>query len=192
MATTSASRPPPAANDLRSAIRRARLEDAGRTDVVTDLRAAELARLEELAERLDPVFAAVPGDIDLFDHGIVPGERPRLYVDLLAFVEMERDRHGYRLLVDTRHGRQLMAASDDPEVIVAAVTDYVARRLVEREKALAAGRRAQVARGSRPHPAAGADPDHRYGEGDMLFATVMGALAGAAAFYAAVWWRLLP
>lgn len=184
--------PPPAAADLRGAIRKARLEDAERATVVADLRAAELARLDALAERLEPVLAALPADVDLFDHGIVPGERPRLYVDLLAFVEMERDRRTYRFLVDTRHGRQVLAAGENLETIAVAITDYMARRLVEREKALAAtGLMPGGAPPEAPAPAPAA-PGRRFGTGDMVFVYVMGALTGAALFYAAVWWHLLP
>lgn len=182
--------PPPAAADLRGAIRKARLEDAERATVVADLRAAELARLDALAERLEPVLAAVPADVDLFDHGIVPAERPRLYVDLLAFVEMERDRRTYRFLVDTRHGRQVLAAGENLETIAVAITDYMARRLVEREKALAAT--GLLPGGAPPEAPAPAAPGRRFGTGDMVFVYVMGALTGAALFYAAVWWRLLP
>ena len=52
---------------LRDALRRARIEAADRTGVVVDLRDAEVARLEILDDALDPVFAQVPEQIDLFD-----------------------------------------------------------------------------------------------------------------------------
>lgn len=121
---------------LRDALRRARAEAAERTDVVMDLRAAEIARLEILKDALDPVFAEVPEEIDIFDVGIAPGERPRLFVDMVAFVEMGRDRRTYRFMRDGRRGRACVAESADAEPIVEAVTAYVARRLVERERLL--------------------------------------------------------
>ena len=121
---------------LKAAVRRARIEQAERSDVTSDLRAAEYSRLEMLKERLDPIFAQAPVEADLFDHGLIPGERPRFYVDMVAFIEMSRDRRTYRFLLDTRNGRQLLGESDDLMIVTSAVTNYLARRLVEREKAL--------------------------------------------------------
>jgi len=49
---------------------------------------------------------------------------------------MGRDKRVYRFLHDTRVGRRVLAESHEIADIVKAVTDYVARRLVERERAL--------------------------------------------------------
>jgi hypothetical protein len=122
---------------LKEAVRAARIEAAERTGVVVDLRDAELARLELLNEALDPVFKDVPSSIDLFDRGISRGETPRLWVDIIAHVEMGRDKRIYRFVQDTRFGRAVLAESYEVPAIVQAVTNYVARRLVERERALA-------------------------------------------------------
>src|SRR6201999_3037028 len=123
---------------LRDALRQARSEAADRTGVVADLRDAEVARLEILNEALDPLFAQVPEQIDLFDRGISQGETPRLWIDVVAHVVMGRDKRIYRFVQDTRFGRIVLAESHDASVIVKAVTDYVARRMVEREQALSA------------------------------------------------------
>ncbi len=123
---------------LRDALRKARIEAADRTGVVVDLRDAEVARLEILDEALDPVFAQVPEQVDLFDRGISQSETPRLWVDVVAYVMMGRDKRIYRLVQDTRFGRKVLAESHDVPVMVGAVTDYIARRMVEREQALAA------------------------------------------------------
>ncbi len=61
---------------LRDALRQARIEAADRTRVVVDLRDAEVARLDILNEALDPLFAQVPEQVDLFDRGISQGETP--------------------------------------------------------------------------------------------------------------------
>jgi hypothetical protein len=123
---------------LRDALRRARIEAADRTGVVVDLRDAEVARLEILNEALDPLFAQIPDTVDLFDRGISQGESPRLWIDVVAHVVMGRDKRIYRFVQDTRFGRIVLAESHDVPVIVDAVTDYVARRMVERERALVA------------------------------------------------------
>ena len=62
---------------------------------------------------------------------------PRLFIDVIGFVEMSRDRRGYRFLQDTRHGRIVIAETDKVETMVEAITAYMAHRLIEREKALA-------------------------------------------------------
>ncbi len=124
---------------LKAAIHQARLEAAERTSVVVDLRDAEAARLELLNEALDPLFADVPAEIDLFDRGLSRGDTPRLWIDPVAHVAMGRDKRSYRFLLDNRFGRRVLAESHEIPDIVKAVTDYVARRLVERERALEDG-----------------------------------------------------
>jgi Protein of unknown function (DUF3040) len=121
---------------LREAVHQARIEAAERTGVVVDLRDAEWARLELLNEALDPLFADIPPDVDLFDRGVTRGETPRLWIDAVAHVAMGRDKRVYRFLHDTRIGRHVLAESTEINDIVQAVTTYVARRLVERQRAL--------------------------------------------------------
>jgi hypothetical protein len=123
---------------LRDALRQARIEAADRIGVVVDLRDAEVARLEILNEALDPLFLQIPEQIDLFDRGISQGDTPRLWVDVVAHVMMGRDKRIYRFVQDTRFGRIVIAESHDVAVIVNAVIDYVARRMIEREHALVA------------------------------------------------------
>ena len=128
---------PESLNPLKDAVREARIEAAERSAVVVDLRDAELVRLELLNEALDPLFKDVPDDVDLFDRGVSRGDVPRLWIDVVAHVEMGRDKRQYRFVQDTRYGRAVLAESYDVPDMVAQVTHYVARRLVERERALA-------------------------------------------------------
>jgi hypothetical protein len=121
---------------LKDAMRQARIESAERTNVVVDLRDAELARLELLNEALDPVFEEIPAEVELFDRGISRGDMPRLWIDVLAYVMMGRDKRVYRFVQDTRYGRKVLAESTEIGEIADAVTKYIARRLVERERAL--------------------------------------------------------
>src|SRR3979409_1648967 len=123
---------------LRDALRKARIEAADRTGVVVELRDAEAARLEILNEALDPLFSQIPERVDLFDRAISQGDTPRLWIDVVAHVLMGRDKRIYRLVQDTCFGRIVIAESHDAAVIVDAVTDYVARRMIEREHALVA------------------------------------------------------
>lgn len=133
--TTEAAAPePPSA--LTAAVRDARIEAAERSGVVVDLRDADVARLELLNEALDPLFAEIPKTVDLFDRGISKGDTPRLWIDVIAHIEMGRDKRQYRFVQDTRYGRAVLAESYEIAEMKSAVTRYVARRLVERERAL--------------------------------------------------------
>ena len=160
---------------LRDALRQARIEAADRTGVVVELRDAEVARLEILNEALDPLFGQVPEKVDLFDRGVSQGETPRLWIDVVAHVVMGRDKRIYRFVQDTRFGRIVIAESHDVPVIVDAVTDYVARRMIEREHAMVATPMVE--------PVAAAKPRRR-GFGMFVLGFLLGAVAlfGAALF----------
>jgi len=123
-------------NVLKDAVREARIEAAERSAVVVDLRDADVARLELLNDALDPTFKDIPQDVELFDRGVSRGDVPRLWVDVIAHVEMGHDKRQYRFVQDTRYGRAVLAESYEVPHMVQAVTRYVARRLVERERAL--------------------------------------------------------
>jgi hypothetical protein len=125
------------AAELTAAVRDARIEAAERSAVVVDLRDADVARLELLNEALDPLFKDIPAGVDLFDRGISKGDTPRLWIDVIAHVVMGRDKRQYRFVQDTRYGRAVLAESYEIAEMKQAVTRYVARRLVERERALA-------------------------------------------------------
>lgn len=124
------------ATELTAAVREARIEAAERSAVVVDLRDADVARLELLNEALDPLFKDIPAGVELFDRGISKGDTPRLWIDVIAHIEMGRDKRQYRFVQDTRYGRAVLAESYEIAEMKQAVTRYVARRLVERERAL--------------------------------------------------------
>lgn len=178
---------------LATALRRARIANAERSDVRADLRDAELARLEILRDHLAPVLAQVPKDCDLFDVGVSHGERPRLFIDHVGFIEMGRDRRLYRFLQDTRHGRVTIGESENVTTLVQAVTEYIAHRLVERERALSFDFAAQG--GARAFAAEAGDetlpPTAAWAKGPLgrcyrvfLFITEG---VGAAAFFGLLW-----
>jgi hypothetical protein len=172
MAETTPSATP---NVLKDAVREARIEAAERSGVVVDLRDAELARLELLNEALDPLFKDIPPDIDLFDRGVSHGDTPRLWIDSIAHVAMGRDKRRYRFVQDTRYGRKVLAEADDIADMVKAVTHYVAHRLIEREKALAAG----------PVPAVAAEVGRSGWRTARIF--LLGLIVGSCAVFAVLW-----
>jgi hypothetical protein len=128
---------PTADRSLKETIRALRIDEAERTGVVVALREADLARLGMLQDRLKPVFDEVPRHVELFDTGITPGETPRLWIDMVSFVEIGRDKRSYRFLQDTRDGRRVLIESADIGAVAGRITAYVARRLIERERLLA-------------------------------------------------------
>lgn len=166
---------------LREALRRARAASAEKSGVLVELRTAELARLDLLKEQLEPVFAQVPQEVDLFDAAILPGDPARLFVDVLGFVEMGRDKRTYRFFNDTRYGRKLIAESDKLAEITQAITDYVAHRIVEREKALVSDL------GTTPPAAAKRldTPERREPKGSLLLLAVLALVAGYLAYWGA-------
>lgn len=178
--------------NLAGAMRRARLANAERSGVLADLREAEIARLDILRDHLSPVLAQVPKDCDLFDVGVSQGERPRLFIDHVGFVEMARDRRVYRFLQDTRFGRVTIGESDDVSTLVEAITEYIAHRLIEREKTLASdfagqgGSRAFAAE-ARRRIAAPAKPRRGIGEWLYRACLFLAQGAGAAAFFFLLW-----
>ncbi len=143
---------------LQAAIRRARVESAEQGQAVADLRQAEVARLELLLDAIRPVLDQTPEGVELFDPGIAHGERPRLFLDMIGFVDMGHDRRTYRFFQDTRHGRIMIAESPQIERIVAAMTNYIARRLIEREQALASDWRSGEASANDATSDAGVSP----------------------------------
>lgn len=178
----------PAGRDLKAAIQKARIEDAERSDLAADLRAAEFSRLEMLFKHLVPVFSQLPKEADMFNHGLVPGERPRIYIDMVAFIEMSRDRRTYRLLLDTLSGRQLLGESDDTAIMAEAITNYIGRRIVERDKALASHLKFETVLGNRSiehststdEQLARSAPDQkRQKRGNLATTFILGLLIGA-------------
>jgi hypothetical protein len=132
----------PVQPDLAASIRQARIENAERGDAIAEARELEIARLKTLESALEPVVDQAPQGVDLFDLALTQSEHPRLFLDMIAFVDMAHDKRTYRFFQDTRQGRVLMAESQLVDTIVAAATDYVARRLVERERVRTIGPRA--------------------------------------------------
>jgi hypothetical protein len=137
--------PTPQPLRLRDAMREARVESAERSAVFYDLQDAEFARLEQLNEAITPLFEEIPANVEMFDRGISRGDTPRLWIDMVAHISMDRDRRVYRFIQDTRNGPKVLAESAQTPEIIAAITRYIARRMIERERALSAAGSADTA-----------------------------------------------
>lgn len=119
---------------LVDALREAQIAAADKGDVVVDMKEADRARLELLAQDLQPVFDDVPLDDQQWDFVLSSGLQPRLWIDCKSHVMMGRDRRTYRFVRDTRLGRVVMAESTDIRPISDAVTAYIADRIIERQR----------------------------------------------------------
>jgi len=126
----------PKPSSLREAIRRVRLVRTEQADGLADLRDTERARLELLADGLVDLFAEVPDDLDFFTFALSNGETPRLWIDLTCHVALGRDKRTYRLLKDTRLGRTALLESADRDDMIAGITEYVAERVLDRQRAI--------------------------------------------------------
>ena len=119
---------------LKSAIDAVRNRQADQRDVVVDLGEAEKARLDLLAAELLPIFEELDEADDRFDLAVSRGDRPRMWIDMTTFVTMGHDKLSYRLLKDTRMGRILLAETDKMDKMADFVSEYVAEKVLEREK----------------------------------------------------------
>jgi hypothetical protein len=121
---------------LSDAIRRVRTAETERSDVVVELRDAERARLEMLADELKSVFAEVPREDEQFLFKVAAGTPPRLWIDMTSFVVMSRDPRTYRFLKDTRLGRTVILETAKLDDMADCITHYVAERIIERERSI--------------------------------------------------------
>jgi hypothetical protein len=164
--------------NLHEAIRRMRMVSTERQDGIADLQAAERARLEMLAEDLAEVFKAVPSDTDIFAFSVSHGDVPRLWIDMTSHVAMGRDRRTYRFLKDTRLGRTVLLETASLDDMANCITDYIAERLIEREKAIEADW--LIARGAPAAPPAETAAPARQSGVPPLAVFALGVLAGIA------------
>lgn len=121
---------------LKDAIRRVQTAETERSDVVVELRDAERARLDMLADELRGVFAEIPPDNDQFLFTVAAGTPPRLWIDMTSFVVMGRDRRTYRFLKDTRLGRTVILETAGLDDMADCITHYAAERIIERDRAI--------------------------------------------------------
>lgn len=147
-----------AAIALATAMNEARAELAGREDSARSGRTAVLDRLEALRRRLAPVYAAIPRDVEGFELGLVTPEHPRLFVDMIAWVEAGEQGEGWRFLQETRDGRRVLLETDDDPTLIGEITRYLARRLVARERALSLEEGVPAAPLRRPEPTVAPPP----------------------------------
>ena len=73
---------------------------------------------------------------DQFSLQIISGSTPRLWIDATSHVAVGGDRKTYRFLKDTRLGRVVILETANIDDMADCLTEYIAERVIEREKAL--------------------------------------------------------
>ncbi|MEM9276989.1 MAG: hypothetical protein AAGA76_00285 [Pseudomonadota bacterium] len=121
-------------HDLADAMMRVRSAQADRDDVIVEMKDAKFNRLKILLEEIEPFFDQIPDDNEQFEFAVTNGETPRLWVDMTSFVRMAADGREYEFVKDTRLGRLILGRSSNREMIGERITEYVAERLLERER----------------------------------------------------------
>lgn len=173
---------PAASRSLREAIRKARLEEAGRLDSAADARDGEIARLELLKAELETIYAEIPKQDDRFNLTLVPSRPARLWIDLFTYVAIDDGSGAYLFIRNSENGRRTLYSATNVADIADRITTYMAQEIVRRERMEAAilesgARRAPVAEQERSGSSTGL----------ALSAFIIGVLTGVAGLFAAVW-----
>jgi hypothetical protein len=152
-------------DDLSGALRKARLAEAAHFEAVLGIKDSKSLRLQVLKDEISPIIAATPDAAQVFDLALVPGEPPRLWIDLISFVVMEPDYRTYRLQQDNQSGREALFETADRAEMVSYLKTYLAHRLIARER--------QIVRAAPlSHPAA------RFTTGALIYAWFNGLILG--------------
>ncbi len=155
---------------LAEALREARLAEAAHFEAALDLRDSKTLRLQVLKDELVPTVQSSPEAKELFDLTLLPGDPPKLWVDLTSYVVMEPDYRTYRVLQDRQESRDILFEGADRAEAAAAIRRHMAHRLVARERQTTA---------LPPVPGAG------YSSATLILAWASGFAFGALALVAA-------
>ena len=158
---------PDPAGALDEAIERARVHAAAHSDAVVAIRDAQTLRLQVLLDEFLPLVTARTTVADFVRPAVVPGDEPRLWIDLTSYVVMAPDPRTYRLVQDTRDGPVALRETTNRTEMMSALTELVAHRTVERQRALPTS--------SAPGPV----PAGRYSLATLILAWATGVSFGA-------------
>jgi hypothetical protein len=131
---------------LEENIRTARMAHAERLTAVQNVHQAAVLRLQVLKNQLAPLLANNAAARCIVDLALVPGDPPRLWIDMISYVTVAPSPSTYRLQRDGFCHHEVLLESEDRDEITAAVMQHVASHLVEREKQLT------LAMGAKKHP----------------------------------------
>ena len=119
---------------LKQVLREARLAEAAHFEAALDLRDSKSIRLQLLKDDLIPIIAGSAAAAELFDLALVPGDPPKLWIDLISCVDMEPDPRIYRLLQDRQDSREVLFESSNRVEVAGFIRRHMAHRLIARER----------------------------------------------------------
>lgn len=157
--------------ELVEALKAARHAEALHQESLALVRDAETLRLAALRDELAAFVAGHEAARAFFALSILPGEKSRLWLDLVHWVEMAPDARSYRFTGDRDTGRESLLETRDRAEMVRFLKSWMAHRLVERARSLA--------RPAQPIPVQG------YSTGALILAMVAGFSTGVLALFAA-------
>src|SRR5262245_54295637 len=129
---------------FEESLRRARLAQSAHFDALADVRDAQTLRLQALRDDLTTVVdgnARLKGFVDL---ALIPGDPPKLWIDLVTYVVMAPDPRTYCLIQDRSTGHESLFSSRERPEMTKYIGERIAHRLVERERMLQPGNNRQL------------------------------------------------
>jgi hypothetical protein len=166
----------PPGGRMDAALRSARLAEAAHFEALMNIRDAATLRLQVLKDDLDPVVQSRPEADRFIDLALVPGDPPRLWIDMVSYVSMAPDPRTYRFCQDTAGGQRVLCETADRADVAERITAYVAHRVIDRQRHIV-------------EPVGDIRPARRaYGWGALLLAWLSGFSLGALAFVLITLW----
>jgi hypothetical protein len=149
------------------ALKQARLAEAAQLEALVSLRDARSLRLLALRDALKRELAGHDEALCLFELNVQDAEKPKLWLDLISFIEMEPNPKSYRLMQDGPQGRACVFESSDAGAMQAQALRHLAHRLVVHDKLVAGMAQGKVNEKVRA-----------YGLGDLVYVWFTGLLFG--------------
>ena len=127
--------------------------------------------MQVLKDELAPIVASTRDAQDFFSLALVPGDPPRLWLDLISSVVMAPNPRTYRLIEDTDAGREILLETTDRAQMVERIREHMAYRTIARERLI-----------TRPAPSPAREG---YSTGALVLAWLSGFMAGALILFVA-------
>jgi len=171
---------------LMTALKQARLAESAHREALISLADAEGLRLRVLQEDVEEALAGQPLAAGLLDLALAPGEKPKLWIDLISFVTMAEDSPTYRFIEEGRGEAQVRFETRERSAMADFVVRHIAHRLVARERLAAAMDRAGQASAGAPAAAAPAVADSSLAGGYSAAALIYAWTSGFALAFIAL------
>ncbi len=122
---------------MEEALRQARVSQAARLDAVVDIRDAQTLRLTVLRDELRRLALQTPETAPFGELVLMPGDPPKLWIDLITYVVMQPDPRTYCLVQDSNEGHHVLLETGSRPEMCRKVTELIAHRAVVRQRAIA-------------------------------------------------------